>query len=85
MPQTPAPSVQVIVHPADVEAARARNRATRSLLVRPDMTTPFSPGAVVGSLIVVRWSSKATGFCPDKPPTAGAGLLAPDVQVVNGM
>ena len=41
MPQTPAPAGQSIVHPAVAEAAKARTRATTSLLVRPDMTTPF--------------------------------------------
>lgn len=88
MPQTPMPSGQLIVHPAVATEVNARTRATRSLLVRPDMTTPFcraGPGPSPGSLIVIRWSSKENGFCPDGPPTADAGFLAPDVQVVNGM
>ncbi len=55
-----SPGVQSMVQLAVVVAANAKTRVTASLLIRPDMTTPFCPvlpwraQAVFGPLIVVR-------------------------------
>jgi hypothetical protein len=78
------------VQPAVAEAAKVRTRATMSLLVRPDMTTPpfrARPGPPVGLLILIRFTSKQRGIHRDSPrrPSIGFALRIPaaDVQVVN--
>lgn len=87
MPQTPMPSGQSIVHPAVADAAN-EDQGDQEFARKTRHDHSVLPGrarAVVGSLIVVRWSRKENRSCPIGLRMPTAGFQAPDVLVVNGM